>query len=93
MGSYTAEEEIQDGSLTYDEACAPVSGLKLQGPENKPMKSDRGVGDVRICDLPIRHLDESSGKVECAICGRASCKEGYNHHWLFRQHLQLVCRR
>ena len=64
MGSYAAEEEIQDGSLTYDEACAHVSGLKLQGPENKPMKSDRGVGDVRICDLPIRHLDESSGKVE-----------------------------
>ena len=64
MGSYAAEEEIQDESLTYDEACAHVSGLKLQGPQKKPIKSDRGVGDVRICDSPIRDLDECSGKVE-----------------------------
>ena len=64
MGSYAAEEEIQGGNLTHDAACAHVSGLRLQGSEKKPMTSDRGVRDVRICDLPIRHLDESSGKVE-----------------------------
>ena len=92
MGSYAAEEEIQDESLTYDEACAHVSGLKLQGPQKKPMKSDRGVGDVRICDLPIRDLDECSGKVE-QFCDVFPAKKGYNHRWLFRQHLQLLCRR
>ena len=64
MGSYAADQEIQDGMLTFDEACAHVSGQKLQGPENKPLKSDRATGDVRVCDLPIRHLESNPTKIE-----------------------------
>ena len=48
--------------FTFQEACAHVSGQKLQGPEAHPMKSDRG--DVQISDLPIRRLESTSAKIE-----------------------------
>ena len=50
MASYAAEHEIQDGPLTFEEACAHVSGQKLQGPEAHPMKSDRAPGDAQISE-------------------------------------------
>ena len=58
------EEGGKDGNLPFDEACARVTGLKLRGPEPRPIKSDRALGDVGIGDLPIRHLDSSSTKIE-----------------------------
>ena len=64
MAGFAAEHEIQDGPLTFKEACAHVSGQKLQGPEAHPMKSDRAPGDVQISDLPIRRLEPTSAKVE-----------------------------
>ena len=32
MTSFRAEEGGHDGSLTFDEAYGPISGMKLQGP-------------------------------------------------------------
>ena len=64
MSGYAAEHDIQDGGLNFEEACAHVSGQKLQGPETKPIKSDRALGTVQISDLPIRHLEASPAKIE-----------------------------
>ena len=64
MAGYAAEHDIQDGALTFEEACAHVSGQKLQGPEAHPMKSDRALGDVQISDLPIRLLEATTAKIE-----------------------------
>ena len=50
--------------LSSEEACAYVSGQKLQGPEAHPMKLDRAPGDVQISDLPIRRLEPTLAKVE-----------------------------
>ena len=44
----------QDGKLTFAEAVVQVNGQKLIGPERRPLKSDRPVGDVTIGDLPLR---------------------------------------
>ena len=54
----------QDGALTFDEAVGHVNGLKLRGPETRPVKTDRPVGKITVGDLPIRFLDSISGKVE-----------------------------
>ena len=54
----------QDGALTFDEAVGQVSGPKLKGPETRPIKSDRPVGNVSVGDLPVRFLDANSGKLE-----------------------------
>ena len=62
MPGYAAEHEIQDGPLTFEEACAHVSGQKLQGPEAHP--TDGAPGDVQISDLPIRRLESTSAKIE-----------------------------
>ncbi|OLP80242.1 hypothetical protein AK812_SmicGene39368 [Symbiodinium microadriaticum] len=62
--SFRAEEGGQDGSLTFDEACGQLSGMKLQGPERRPLKSIRAVGNVDIGDLPVRQMESSSAKVE-----------------------------
>ena len=64
MSGYAAEHDIQDGGLNFEEACAHVSGQKLQGPEPKPIKSDRALGTVQISDRPIRHLEASPAKIE-----------------------------
>ena len=64
MASFVNQEGGKDGNLTFDEACAHVTGLKLQGPETRPIKSDRTLGDIGIGDLPVRQLDSSSTKVE-----------------------------
>ena len=61
----SAEAEAQDGPLTFDEACGQVNGMKLQGPERRPFRSDRAVGEVDVGDLPVRHLESSVGhKIE-----------------------------
>ena len=66
MASFrSAEAEAQDGPLTFDEACGQVNGMKLQGPERRPFRSDRAVGEVDVGDLPVRHLESSVGhKIE-----------------------------
>ena len=64
MTSFRAEEGGQDGSLTFDEACGQISGMKLQGPERRPLKSIRAVGNVDIGDLPVRQMESSSARVE-----------------------------
>ena len=38
--------------------------MKLQGPERRPLRSDRTTGDVTIGDLPVRHLDSSATKLK-----------------------------
>ena len=38
----------QDGKLTFAEAVVQVNGQKLIGPERRPLKSDRPVGDVTM---------------------------------------------
>ena len=64
MTSFRAEEGGQDGSLAFDEACGQINGMKLQGPERRPLKSVRAVGNVDIGDLPVRHMESSNVKVE-----------------------------
>ncbi|OLP77886.1 hypothetical protein AK812_SmicGene42011 [Symbiodinium microadriaticum] len=64
MAIFVNQEGGKDGDLTFDEACAHVTGLKLQGPETRPIKSDRKLGDIGIGDLPVRQLDSSSTKIE-----------------------------
>ena len=54
----------QDGKLTFAEAVVQVNGQKLIGPERRPLKSDRPVGDVTIGDLPLRNMDSMGHKVE-----------------------------
>ena len=50
VDSFNRENGEHDGSVTFDEACVHVQGLKLNGPLSKPLKSDRAVGDTRyIC--------------------------------------------
>ena len=48
MTSFRAEEGGQDGSLTFDEASGQISGIKLQDPERRPLKSVRVVGNMDI---------------------------------------------
>ena len=64
MASFRVEEGGLDGTLTFHEACGQVNGMKLQGPERRPFRSDRANGDVEIGDLPVRQLESSSAKVE-----------------------------
>ena len=59
IASFVNQEGGKDGHLR-----AHVTGLKLQGPESRPIKSERLLGDTGIGDLPIRQLDSSSTKVE-----------------------------
>ncbi|CAE7240867.1 unnamed protein product [Symbiodinium sp. CCMP2592] len=56
----------RDGALTFDEAIMRTTGqgLKLKGPETRPVSSIRDAGDVSVGDLPVRFLDSISGKVE-----------------------------
>ena len=54
----------RDGVLGFEEACVQVQGLKLIGPQVKPFKSDRPIGDVCFIDLPVRDLDRMGGKLE-----------------------------
>ena len=56
----------RDGALTFDEAIMHTTGqgLKLKGPETRPLSSIRDAGDVNVGDLPVRFLDSISGKVE-----------------------------
>ena len=48
VDSFNRENGEHDGSVTFDEACVHVQGLKLNGPLSKPLKSDRAVGDVTL---------------------------------------------
>ena len=64
MASFRVEEGGLDGTLTFHEACGQVNGMKLQGPERRPFRSDRANGDVEIGGLPVRQLESSSAKVE-----------------------------
>ena len=64
MASFRVEEGGFDGALTFDEACGQVNGMKLQGPERRPMRSDRATGDVDIGSLPVRQLESSNNKLE-----------------------------
>ena len=59
-----ASFRLDDGGLTFDGACGQVGGMKLQGPEHRPLRSDRTVGAVDIGDLPVRQLDSSSTRIE-----------------------------
>jgi hypothetical protein len=54
----------RDGVLSFEESCVQVQGLKLLGPQAKPLKSNRPMGDVCFIDLPFRDLDSMGGKVE-----------------------------
>ena len=53
-----------DGSLTFDEAVVHVNGLRLKGPELRPVSCIREPGEVKVGDLPVRFLEISSGKIE-----------------------------
>ena len=64
MASFRVDEGGQDGSINFDEAVGQVNGMKLQGPERRPLRSDRTTGEVTIGDLPVRHLDSSATKLE-----------------------------
>ena len=64
VDSFNRENGEHDGSVTFDEACVHVQGLKLNGPLSKPLKSDRAVGDVTFGDLPVRNMFDTGGKVE-----------------------------
>ena len=64
MANFRNEEGGFDGPLTFDEACSHVSGLKLQGPEARPLKNDHKIGDIDIGDLPVRQLESSTAKIE-----------------------------
>ena len=59
IAGFVNQEGGKDGHLR-----AHVTVLKLQGPESRPIKSERLLGDTGIGDLPIRQLDSSSTKVE-----------------------------
>ena len=54
----------RDGILSYEEAIVQVSGQRLLGPQQKPLKSNRPKGDVCLIDLPIRDLHSHGGKLE-----------------------------
>ena len=54
----------RDGTLSYEEAIVQVTGQRLLGPQQKPFKSNRPIGDVCLIDLPIRDMDAQGGKVE-----------------------------
>ena len=62
--SFRHELGERDGVLGFEEACVQVQGLKLIGPQVKPFKSDRPIGNVCFIDLPVRDLDRMGGKVE-----------------------------
>ena len=64
MASFRADEGGMDGALNFDEACGQVSGMKLQGQERRPFKSDCPVGELDNGDLPVRQLDSTAAKVE-----------------------------
>ncbi|CAE7776876.1 unnamed protein product [Symbiodinium sp. CCMP2592] len=64
MASFRVDEGGQDGSMNFDEAVGQVNGMKLQGPERRPLRSDRTTGEVTIGDLPVRHLDSTATKLE-----------------------------
>ncbi|CAE7631905.1 unnamed protein product, partial [Symbiodinium sp. CCMP2592] len=64
MASFRVDEGGQDGSMNFDEAGGQANGMKLQGPERRPLRSDRTTGEVTIGDLPVRHLDSSATKLE-----------------------------
>ena len=53
MASFRVDEGGQDGSINFDEAVGQVNGMKLQGPERRPLRSDRTTGEVTIGDLPV----------------------------------------
>ena len=63
MASFRNEAGDYDGALTFDEACGQVNGHRLHL-ENRPMRSDRALGDVSVGDLPARQLDSSATKLE-----------------------------
>lgn len=67
--SFRHELGERDGVLGFEEACVQVQGLKLIGPQVKPFKSDRPIGDVCFIDLPVRDLDRMGGKVEQSAQG------------------------
>ena len=62
--SFRHELGERDGVLSFEEACVQVQGLKLLGPQVKPLKSDRPSGDLCFIDLPVRDLDRMGGKLE-----------------------------
>ena len=62
--SFRHELGERDGVLTFEEVCVQVQGLKLCGPQAKPLKSNRPVGDVCFIDLPVRDMDTRGGKLE-----------------------------
>ena len=56
----------RDGALTFEQAIMHTTGqgLKLEGPETRPLTSIRDAGGVNVDDEPLRFLDSISGKVE-----------------------------
>ena len=53
----------QDGPLTFEEACVQVAGNRLLGPEARPIKTARPLGDLTIGDLPLRPMGRSNTKL------------------------------
>ena len=43
---------------------AHIAGNKLQGPETKPIRTSREVGEVEVGDLPLRILEAEWTKLE-----------------------------
>ena len=62
--SFRHQRGERDGILSYEEAIVQVSGQRLLGPQQKPLKSNRPKGDVCLIDLPIRDLHSHGGKLE-----------------------------
>ena len=52
-----------DGSLTFQESVVATQPLQLSGPHDRPLQSDRPIGDLRPQDLPLRLLDAGAGSV------------------------------
>ena len=90
MASFASEQGGHDGSLTFDEACAQCTGQKLLGPEARPFKSDRTVGDVHIGDLPIGQLD-SSFYQSGAVCGRSHVSSSRHFHSHMFDNMYKTC--
>ena len=62
--SFCHELGERDGVLGFEEAGVQVQGLKLIGPQMKPLKPHKPIGDVCFIDLPVRDLDRMGGKLE-----------------------------
>eukprot|EP00439_Symbiodinium_sp_Y106_P011600 s3241_g1.t1 len=69
MANFVNQEGGQDGNLTFDEARAHVTGLKLQGPDTRPIQSDRALGDIGIGVFLFDSLIAAAPRSRVAIMG------------------------